>query len=254
MRPSALPRSDRLPNLAGSVSSTANSAAAGIAAIFAVEAGTAWSRWYRAMLVHRVLPICLMLYAAAAAAQPALPPMTAPQGTPLGAPEAVPSQSPPAAVPPQSPPPSAVTAEPPTAPALPQAPSAAAEQPPARVFCDQGVAFRLDAPASTPDSYRRFVGIWSDAAWDARTCAALIVQRVEADGKASIIYVYGPEGSRSPVAGAVLRGTGIVKDGELRFQNADGSQYAFRPGIVDMVGHWINPKGESFQATFKQTP
>jgi hypothetical protein len=135
----------------------------------------------------------------------------------------------------------------------------AADQRPARVFCDQNVAFQLDDPASTPDSYRRFIGVWSDAAWDTRTCAALIVQHVGPDGNASIVYIYGPEGSRSPIVGAVLRGTGVIKDGELRFQNSDGSQYAFRPReadgvVVDMVGHWINPKGESFQATFKPTP
>ena len=94
----------------------------------------------------------------------------------------------------------------------------------------------------------------SDAAWDARTCAALIVQDVQADGHASIIYILGPEGSESTVSGAVLHGTGVVRDGELRFQNSDGSQYAFRPGLVDMVGHWVDPKGESFQATFKATP
>jgi hypothetical protein len=77
---------------------------------------------------------------------------------------------------------------------------------------------------------------------------------VQADGHASIIYILGPEGSESTVSGAVLHGTGVVRDGELRFQNSDGSQYAFRPGLVDMVGHWVDPKGESFQATFKATP
>ena len=71
---------------------------------------------------------------------------------------------------------------------------------------------------------------------------------------ASIVYVYGPEGSSSTITGGVLHGTGVIRGDELRFQNSDGSQYAFRPGIVDMTGHWINPQGESFQATFKQTP
>ncbi len=105
-----------------------------------------------------------------------------------------------------------------------------------------------------PDQYRRFIGVWSDAAWDAKTCAALIVEDVKPDGIASIIYVVGPQGSKSPVSEAVLHGTGSIRAGELRFQNTDGSQYAFRPGLVDMVGHWVNPNGESFQATFKQTP
>ncbi len=139
-------------------------------------------------------------------------------------------------------------------PAPPQTPQSSGQQQPGRTFCDQNVAFDLADPSSVPDQYRRFVGVWSDAAWDVRTCAALIVPEVKPDGMASIIYIYGPEGSDSTEPGAVLHGTGVIRDGELRFQNSDGSQYAFRPGIVDMIGHWINPKGESFQATFKQTP
>ena len=123
-----------------------------------------------------------------------------------------------------------------------------------RVFCDQTVDYHLADPASVPDQYRRFLGVWSDASWDVRTCAALIVEGVQPDGTASIIYVYGPQGSASSVAGAVLHGTGVIRNGELRFQNSDGSQYAFRPGLVDMTGHWIDPKGESFAATFRATP
>ena len=193
----------------------------------------------RSLILTLLIRLCVAA-AAAAAAQTALPPQTAPQGAPLPAPTTEP------------PPPAAEQAAPELAPPP-------AEQQPTRVFCDQNVAVRLDDPASVPDQYRQFIGVWSDAAWDARTCAALIVQHVEPDGKASIVYIYGPEGSRSTVTGAILRGIGIVKDGELRFQNSDGSQYAFRPRlvgteVVDMVGHWINPKGESFQATFKQTP
>jgi hypothetical protein len=150
----------------------------------------------------------------------------------------------------QAVPPSAAPAP---AEAEPQPPPQSPEQP-GRVFCDQNVSYRLADPSSAPDQYRRFLGIWSDAAWDVRTCAALIVQDVTADGAASIIYVYGPQGSGSTIPGGVLHGAGVIRGDELRFQNSDGSQYAFRPGLVDMVGHWINPKGESFQATFKQTP
>jgi hypothetical protein len=172
--------------------------------------------------VVAVAAFCLALQSAGAMAQ-ALPP---PGNPPTAEPE------------PQPPPP-------------PQSPE---QEQPARVFCDQNITYHLADPSSVPEQYRRFVGVWSDAAWDARTCAALIVQDVQADGHASIIYILGPEGSESTVSGAVLHGTGVVRDGELRFQNSDGSQYAFRPGLVDMVGHWVDPKGESFQATFKATP
>jgi len=125
---------------------------------------------------------------------------------------------------------------------------------PGRVFCEQNVSFQLSDPSTIPENFRRFVGVWSDAAWDARTCAALIVQDVKGDGTASIIYVFGPQGTSTPAPGGVLHGTGVIRADELRFQNSDGSQFAFRPGIVDMVGHLIDPKGQSFEATFKQTP
>jgi hypothetical protein len=143
--------------------------------------------------------------------------------------------------------------EPPAAAPQSPAPQTSGAQP-GRVFCEQNVDFRLSDPSTIPEKFRRYVGVWSDAAWDARTCAALIVEDVKGDGTASIIYIFGPQGSDTPGPGGVLHGTGVVRGGELRFQNSDGSQFAFRPGIVDLTGHLINPKGESFEATFKQTP
>ena len=139
--------------------------------------------------------------------------------------------------------------------AIAQTPAPADEAPSAeRVFCDQSVSYKLADPDTVPAQFRRFFGAWSDAAWDASTCAALIVQDVKPDGTASIIYVYGPLGSSAPKPGGMLHGTGIIRDDELRFQNSDGSQFAFRAGIVDLEGHLTTPKGQNFDATFKQTP
>jgi len=138
--------------------------------------------------------------------------------------------------------------------------AALAETPPAeapstaRVFCGQSVDFRLAGPANLPAPLRRFLGVWSDAAWDMRTCAALIVADITADGTASILYVWGPLGSGEPSRGGVLHGTGVIRDGELRFQNSDGTQFAFRPGIVDLEGRLTTPRGQTFSATFKRTP
>jgi hypothetical protein len=122
-----------------------------------------------------------------------------------------------------------------------------------RVFCEQSVSYRLADPSTVPEPYRRFLGAWSDAAWDANTCAALIVDDVGPDGAASIIYVFGPLGSSARVPGGVLHGTGIIRDDELRFQNSDGTQFAFRPAIADLVGHMTTPKGQTYQADFKKT-
>jgi hypothetical protein len=137
--------------------------------------------------------------------------------------------------------------------ALAQPAPASPEAEPGRVFCEQRVSYRLADPSTVPEPYRRFFGAWSDAAWDANTCAALIVDDVRPDGAASIIYVYGPLGSGARVPGGVLHGTGIIRDDELRFQNSDGTQFSFRPAIADLVGQMTTPKGQTYQADFKKT-
>lgn len=134
-----------------------------------------------------------------------------------------------------------------------QSPSPVVAPQSGRVFCEQSVSYRIADPATVPESYRRFLGAWSDAAWNPNSCAALIVDNVDPDGTASIIYVYGPLGANTPRPGGTLHGTGIIRDGELRFQNSDGTQFAFRPGIVDLVGHMTPPNGPSYEAAFKKT-
>ncbi len=134
-----------------------------------------------------------------------------------------------------------------------QAPPTAGEPQPGRIFCDQSVTYRIAEPATVPGSYRGFLGAWSDAAWDANTCAALIVENIDPGGTASIIYAYGPLGSNARVIGGTLHGTGIIRDGELRFQNSDGTQFVFRPGIADLIGRMTTPSGQSYEAAFKKT-
>ena len=161
---------------------------------------------------------------------------------------------------------------PPAAPGAPSAPSPAAASPPvaltppaaanalnlgpatARVFCDQQVTVRLAEPESVPARYRSFLGIWSDAAWSPQLCAALIVQNVAPDGTATIVYAFGPMGSNPRGPGGVLHGTGVIRDGELKFQNSDGSQFAFRPLYADLDGKLTTPQGQTHEAVFKQTP
>ena len=122
-----------------------------------------------------------------------------------------------------------------------------------RVFCDQPVTVRLPERAAIPERYSPFVGVWSDAAWTPQLCAALVVEAVQPDGTASIVYVYGPIGSNNRRPGGVLHGTGIIRDGELRFQNSDGTQFAFRPLYADLDGRLTTPHGQSYQAVFKKT-
>ena len=121
-----------------------------------------------------------------------------------------------------------------------------------RVFCDQNVTAQPADPASVPDRYRQFVGIFSDADWNPQTCAALIVETVANDGTATITYAFGPIVANSKTTGGVLHGTGIIKDDALLFQNNDGSQYVFRPFYSDLAGKWTTPKGQNYEAVFKR--
>ena len=162
---------------------------------------------------------------------------------------------------PQPLPPLTATPAVPAAPALPgaagpsppAAPAAEAPASPSRVFCEQTVSYRLADLASVPPSYRPFVGIWSDADWTPQLCAALIVETVQGDGTATITYAYGPLAANQRVPGGVLHGTGVVRDGQLLFQNNDGSQFAFKPFYADLQGQLTTPQGQTYQAVFKKT-
>jgi hypothetical protein len=133
-------------------------------------------------------------------------------------------------------------------------PAAAPTEPvPGRIFCGQSVSYHIADPDSLPATYRPFLGIWSDAAWTPQLCAALIVESIASDGTATITYAFGPIGSNNSKSGGVLHGTGIIEDGELKFQNADGSQYGFKPFYSDISGHWTTPKGETYETIFKKT-
>ena len=210
-------------------------------------------------MFHRIAAAMLVIVASAAAsAQQSLPPPTplypgaAPRSIepeplpPLpSAPTAPPviSSTPPAALPPLPAP------APPPAAAAPVAAGPATQ----RVFCDQPVTVRLADRDGIPDPYRQFIGIWSDAAWTPQLCAALVVETVQPDGTASIVYAFGPMGSNTRRPGGILHGIGVIRDGELRFQNSDGTQFAFRPLYADLDGRLTTPQGQNYQAVFKRT-
>jgi hypothetical protein len=176
-------------------------------------------------------------------------------------PDAGPRSIQPEPLPPLAPSPPGVTDARPPRPApappadMPPAPSVAAPAGPVetREFCSQPVGYTLAGRDSVPPAYRGFIGIWSDASWTPQLCAALIVENVQPDGTASILYVFGPMSSSARQSGGILRGTGVIRDGELRFQNSDGSQFAFRPLYADLNGQLTTPKSQSYQAIFKKT-
>ena len=191
--------------------------------------------WLTAAVSHAQQPVPLYPGAAPRSIEPEpLPPLPSASPSPAAAPPAI------GAVPPAGPAPM---------------PNQANLGPgTARVFCEQQVTVRLADPDSVPARYRPFLGIWSDAAWSPQLCAALIVQNVAPDGAATIVYAFGPMGANPRTAGGILNGTGVIRDGELRFQNSDGSQFAFKPLYADLDGKLTTPQGQTYEAVFKHTP
>jgi hypothetical protein len=165
-----------------------------------------------------------------------------------------PDTAPPPGLAPRSAPPAGAAMEPP--PGAPIAAPAATPgtEPTGRVFCEQPVTVQLADPGAVAERFRPFVGIWSDASWTPQLCAALIVERVTPDGTAAIVYVFGPMSANPRVPRGILHGTGIIRDGELRFQNSDGSQFAFQPLYADLGGRLSTPQGQHYEAVFKKTP
>jgi hypothetical protein len=147
---------------------------------------------------------------------------------------------------------SAAADSPPPPPAPPQ-PAVTEPAANTRVFCDQSVTYQIADPASVPDSFRPYIGIFSDADWTPQLCAALIIENVQGDGTATITYVSGPIGSGSRTPGNIQHGTGIVRDGALQFQAADGSQFAFKPFYTDLAGRLTTAQGQTYEAVFKKT-
>jgi hypothetical protein len=169
-----------------------------------------------------------------------LPPPGPLPGSPLPPPGPLPGAPPPAGPLPQPGPPSA-------------APSPEAQAPQGREFCHQSVSFTIAPRENVPGPYRPFIGIFSDAAWTPQLCAALVVENVDNNGTATIIYAYGPMGTNGRGAGGVLNGTGVIQQGELKFQNSDGTQFAFKPFYSDLDGHLVTPKGQAYETIFKRS-
>jgi hypothetical protein len=151
-------------------------------------------------------------------------------------------------------PPPAAAMEPPAGAPMAAPAATPGTEPTGRVFCEQPVTVQLADPGAVPERFRPFVGIWSDASWTPQLCAALIVERVTPDGTAAIVYVFGPMSANPRGPRGILHGTGIIRDGELRFQNSDGSQFAFQQLYADLGGRLSTPQGQHYEAVFKKTP
>jgi hypothetical protein len=116
------------------------------------------------------------------------------------------------------------------------------------VLCGNSVDYQI-YPAGGSISAQPFLGIWTGAAWNRRTCGGLIIERVDNDGAADGLYVYGPlPGEHFPWKKQPI--TGRIGSRILSFQDEDGGHFTFQlDGESRLLGHFISPRGATLDAT-----
>jgi len=82
-------------------------------------------------------------------------------------------------------------------------------------LCGVPVAYNLVTPAvDVPEKARAFAGVWTGQ-WKDGLCSALIVESVQANGHASLIYVHGSRSGAQPLKAGTLRLAGTIAGNRL---------------------------------------
>jgi hypothetical protein len=115
------------------------------------------------------------------------------------------------------------------------------------VICGRPISYVIDATGAT-QPYRSFLGVWTGAAWNSRICGGLIVQSVDNDGSARIIYVYGPlPGAQFPWK--QQSPSALIRYGQLTFQDEENGNFSFRLSEQNVLhGHFVSVRGVPLDA------
>ncbi len=82
-------------------------------------------------------------------------------------------------------------------------------------LCDVPVAYNIyPPPAGVPDNVRAFSGVWTGK-WDYGLCSALIVESVQVNGTATLIYVNGALGGEHSIKPGATRFVGKIDGNKL---------------------------------------
>jgi hypothetical protein len=92
-------------------------------------------------------------------------------------------------------------------------------------ICGKPVDFVIEA-TGVPAAYRGFLGVWTGAAWNSRVCGGLIVRRVESDGTADLVYIYGPLPGEKFLWKA-QHPAAMISASNLSFEDEEGGGFVF---------------------------
>lgn len=133
-------------------------------------------------------------------------------------------QAPPAVASVPEPQPSAPQPSPPQPQRQPVAPTSARTA----AVCGREVDYSPDMEAAD-HPYGRFVGVWTGT-WNtaSRLCGAMVISKIETDGTADILYVYGPTGPGTRLTWRQQHVSAVIQpDGKLVFRDDQGSAFTF---------------------------
>ncbi len=117
-------------------------------------------------------------------------------------------------------------------------------------FCGVPVAYSLTTPpADVPAKARGFAGVWTGE-WNDGLCTALVVERVQPDGRAELLYVHGSRKGALPLAAGTLRLAGRISDGKLN-NGGPASRMEYVLTNDRLLGSYSMP-GASGRGTFRR--
>jgi hypothetical protein len=98
-----------------------------------------------------------------------------------------------------------------------------------------------------------FVGIWTGN-WNnaTRLCGGLIVERIEANGIAKVIYVYGRSSLGSKAAWKQQAAIGFFRDRILTFRDDEGSVFTFSPAGAEGLRAVFEGRSGKLSALFQR--
>jgi hypothetical protein len=99
----------------------------------------------------------------------------------------------------------------------------------------------------------RFLGAWTGK-WNNASgmCGALVVNKIYPDGRADVVYIYGPGKSAGSVQWKRQNSTGAVSDRALSFRDDQGGEFDFIISNNNMLDANFSRGSAKLQATFEK--
>ena len=107
--------------------------------------------------------------------------------------------------------------------------------------CDTPLPVNFTPPTkSVEGGANEFIGVWGGGKWDKKLCHTLVVESVDADGKAQVIYSYGVYDKWNIKKPGFNRDTGVIVDSVLTLDwSKNGIKVEYRLDNGKLKGKYI---------------